>query len=34
MKKISDWIRVLREMKGLSQENMALELGISQQGYS
>ena len=34
MEKVSERIRILREMKGLSQENMAQELGITQQGYS
>ena len=34
MEKVSDRIRILRAMKGLPQENMAQELGISQQGYS
>lgn len=34
MKNIGDRIRVLRQIKGFSQENMAIELGISQQGYS
>ncbi|MFB9293409.1 helix-turn-helix transcriptional regulator, partial [Persicitalea jodogahamensis] len=34
MEKVSERIRILREIKGFSQENMALELGISQQGYS
>ena len=34
MEKVGHRIRILREMQGLSQENMAQELGISQQGYS
>lgn len=34
MKEVSKRIRILREAKGFSQENMAQELGISQQGYS
>lgn len=34
METVGERIRILREMKGFSQENMAQELGISQQGYS
>ena len=34
MNKIGDKIRVLREQRGLSQENLAQELGITQPSYA
>ncbi len=34
MKKIGERVRVLREIRNLSQENMSDELKMSQQGYS